>query len=289
MRWFIYIEANRGFEQVPTKQPVIPYVQRSLVLTKFYRENFANDAQYDQIIMKLTQLITAFCHHTPFRKLIHSDLHENNLLQHFIQDVEVHFLLLDSAHTQLLSQRQPKDKQRWFYSAELLFEMRTDMRRDLINDEMWGTVESGVVMRRQQIQARLQANRMRAQTMAAQHSQNEYYHHPHWQGHGMGENEYMYNMQQQNPHHMHGSVIVSQNENTPLTPPMTPMSQQQTAQQHHHQQQQQHMQQQQPVNYQPSIHNMHNSQQHQQQQPTPNSNYDGHQQNQPLPQGKVHH
>ena len=95
------IQANRGFEQVPPKQPVMPYVQRSLVLTKFYRENFANDAQYDQIIMKLTQLITAFCHHTPFRKLIHSDLHENNLLQHFIHDVEVK--MSSNAHTEIFS------------------------------------------------------------------------------------------------------------------------------------------------------------------------------------------
>ena len=145
--------------------------------------------------------------------------------------------------------------------------MRSDIRRDLINDDMWTSIESGVVTRRQQIQARIQSNRMKAQM--AQPSQNEYYH-QHWppHQHHMGENEYMYNMQHNNPHHMHGGVIVSQNENTPLTPPMTPMSQQQ--QQHIAQQQQQ-------QNYPHNLQNMQNAQQQ-----TPNSNYDVHHQNQPI-------
>ena len=149
--------------------------------------------------------------------------------------------------------------------------MRSDIRCDLINDDMWTSIESGVVTRRQQIQARIQSNRMKAQM--AQSSQNEYYH-QHWppHQHHIGENEYMYNMQHNNPNHMHGGVIVSQNENIPLTPPMTPMSQQQ--QQHIAQQQQQ---QQQHQNYPHNLQNMQNAQQQ-----TTNSNFDVQHQNQPI-------
>lgn len=88
---------NRGFEQMSQKQPILPYVQRSLDLTKYYRENFATEAQYDQIIIKLTQLITAFCHHVPFRKLVHGDLFKNNILQYLTHDVEVTYPIFQSS------------------------------------------------------------------------------------------------------------------------------------------------------------------------------------------------
>ena len=56
------------------------------------------------------------------------------------------------------------------------------------------------------------------------------------------DNQYMYGQNvPQNPHQMHGGVIISQNDSTPLTPPMTPGSQQQLNQQNYTHNMQNHM------------------------------------------------
>lgn len=82
---------------------------------------------------------------------------------------------------------------------------------------------------------------MKAQQMNQQQP-NDYYQQQWHQGPMNQDNQYMYGQNvPQNPHHMHGGVIISQNDSTPLTPPMTPGSQQQLNQQNYSHNMQNHM------------------------------------------------
>ena len=119
-----------------------------------------------------------------------------------------------------------KDKQRWYYSAEQLYELRNDIHKESGSEAFWHSIEAAVQNRRTHIQNRLHSRRNNPNpTQSAEYYPDQS---GGWQ-HGLpppGANYPYYGQEghvppmgpQADPH-----MYPNMGHGTPLTPPMTPL------------------------------------------------------------------
>ena len=121
-----------------------------------------------------------------------------------------------------------KDKQRWYYSAEQLYELRNDIHKESGSEAFWHSIEAAVQNRRTHIQNRLHSRRNNPNPAQSA----EYYADQSAAGwphgaqppHGAnypyyGQDSHVPPMGPQADPHMYPNMA----HGTPLTPPMTPL------------------------------------------------------------------
>ena len=88
LKLLVNILSNRGFEQVQPNQKSMfsRFIQRTIQLTKHYRENYANE---DDIISKLTQFTTIFLSNPQLKTLILGEFNKIDMVRSLLNDIQV--------------------------------------------------------------------------------------------------------------------------------------------------------------------------------------------------------
>ena len=88
LKLLVNILSNRGFEQVQPNQKSMfsRFIQRTIQLTKHYRENYAAE---DDIISKLTQFTTIFLSNAQLKTLILGEFNKIDMIRSLLNDIQV--------------------------------------------------------------------------------------------------------------------------------------------------------------------------------------------------------
>ena len=101
LKLLVNILSNRGFEQVQQNQKSMfsRFIQRTIQLTKHYRENYANE---DDIISKLTQFTTIFLSNAQLKTLILGEFNKIDMIRSLLNDIQVIVAIRTYAPTKIL-------------------------------------------------------------------------------------------------------------------------------------------------------------------------------------------
>ena len=101
LKLLVNILSNRGFEQVQQNQKSMfsRFIQRTIQLTKHYRENYANE---DDIISKLTQFTTIFLSNAQLKTLILGEFNKIDMIRSLLNDIQVIVAIRRYAPTKIL-------------------------------------------------------------------------------------------------------------------------------------------------------------------------------------------